>query len=80
MRITISPDGNLYDEGKLEDVHASSRQQLSHSRPSRNIWGQLRGQVVKFACSAAAVQGSDPRHGHGTARQATLRWRPTSHN
>ena len=24
--------------------------------------------------SAAAAQGLDPGHGHGTARQATLRW------
>ena len=43
-------------------------------------WGQLRGRVVKFARSATAVQGSDPGHGHGTARQATLKRRPTSHN
>ena len=42
--------------------------------------GRLRGRVVKFACSTAAAQGSDPRRGHGTARQATLRRRPTSHN
>ena len=43
-------------------------------------WGRLRGQVVKFTRSAAAAQGSDPGHGHGTAHQATLRQRPTSHN
>ena len=42
--------------------------------------GRLRGQVVKFACSAAAAQGSDPGRRHGTACQATLRTRPTSHN
>ena len=30
--------------------------------------------------SAAAAQGSDPGRGHGTAHQATLRRRPTSHN
>lgn len=42
--------------------------------------GRPRGRVVKFAHSAAAAQGSDPGRGHGTARQATLRWRPTSHN
>ena len=42
--------------------------------------GRLRGRVVKFVCSAAAAQGSDPGHGHGTAHQATLRRRPTSHN
>ena len=41
--------------------------------------GRLRGRVVKFARSAAAAQGSDPGHGHGTARQATLRQHPTSH-
>ena len=43
-------------------------------------WGRLRGRVVKFTLSTAAAQGSDPERGHGTARQATLRWRPTSHN
>ena len=42
--------------------------------------GWLRGQVVKFPRSAAAAQGSDPGRGQGTARQATLRRRPTSHN
>ena len=46
----------------------------------RNFRGRLRGRVVKFASSAAAAQGSEPGHGHGTARQATWRWRPTSHN
>ena len=35
--------------------------------------GRLRGRVVKFARSTAAVQGLDPGSGHGTARQATLR-------
>ena len=29
--------------------------------------GRLCGRVVKFVCSAAAAQGSDPGHGHGTA-------------
>ena len=42
--------------------------------------GRLRGRVVKFVRSAAVAQGSDPGHGHGTAHQATLRRRPTSHN
>ena len=42
--------------------------------------GRLRGRVVKFVRSAAVAQGSDPGRGHGTARQATLRRRPTSHN
>ena len=47
----------------------------------KKYWrGGLRGRVVKFARSAAAAQGSDPGHGHGTARQATLRQRPMSHN
>ena len=44
------------------------------------IGGQLRGRVVKFTRSAAGAQGLDPGRGHGTARQATLKWRPTSHN
>ena len=42
--------------------------------------GRFRGRVVKFGRSAAAAQGSDPGHRHGTTRQATLRRRPTSHN
>ena len=42
--------------------------------------GRLSGQVVKFACSTVAAQGLDPGRGHGTACQATLRRRPTSHN
>ena len=44
------------------------------------IRGRLHGRVVKFARSTAAAQGLDPGRGHGTARQATLRRRPTSHN
>ena len=44
------------------------------------LWGPLRGRVVKFAGSAAGAQGSDPGRGQGTARQATLRRCPTSHN
>ena len=42
--------------------------------------GRFRGRVVKFTRSVAAAQGSDPGRGHGTAGQAMLRWRPTSHN
>ena len=42
--------------------------------------GRLRGRVVKFVRSAAAAQGSHPGRGHGTAHQAMLRRRPTSHN
>ena len=45
--------------------------------------GRPRGHVIKFARSTAAAQGfpgSDPGRGHGTARPATLRWRPTCHN
>ena len=45
-----------------------------------NTGGRLRGGGVKFVRSAAAAQGSDPGSGHGTAHQATLRRRPTSHN
>ena len=38
--------------------------------PQKNAFrGRLRGRVVKFACSAAVAQGSDPGCGHGTARQ-----------
>ena len=46
----------------------------------RALRGRLRGQVVKFSHSTAAAQGSDPGRRHGTAREATLRRRPTSHN
>ena len=42
--------------------------------------GRFCGRVVKFTRSTAAAQGSDPGRRHGTARQATLRQRPTSHN
>ena len=42
--------------------------------------GWLRGGVVKFPHSSVVAQGSDPGHGHGTARQATLRQHPASHN
>ena len=47
---------------------------------NNEFWGRLRGRVVKFARSAGAAQGSDPGCEHGTARQATLRRRPISHN
>ena len=46
-------------------------------------WGWPRGRLVKFTCSAVAVQGfagSHPGRGHGTALQATLRRRPACHN
>ena len=46
----------------------------------KSFRGRLHGRVVKFVCSTAAAQGSDPGRGHGTAHQATLRQRPTSHN
>ena len=45
--------------------------------------GWPRGHVVKFMRSTWAAQGfagSDPGHGHGTARQAMLRKHPTCHN
>ena len=45
-----------------------------------NLRGRLRGRVVGFTRSSAAAQGSDPGRRHGTAHQATLRRRPTSHN
>ena len=47
---------------------------------NEKLRSRLHGGVVKFTHSAAAAQGSDPGRGHGTARQATLRRRPTSHN
>ena len=37
------------------------------------------GSVAEWL-SLRTAQGSDPGRGHGTARQATLRRRPTSHN
>ena len=39
--------------------------------------------MVKFTRCAAAAEGFaglDPGRRHGTARQTTLRWRPTCHN
>ena len=45
--------------------------------------GQPHGRVIKFAGSASAAEdfaGLDPGCGHGTARQAPLRQRPTYHN
>ena len=41
--------------------------------------GQPRGQVVKFAHSALHSP-VNPRHGHGTAHQAMLRWCPTCYS
>ena len=44
------------------------------------------GPVAEWLSSRAPLQaaqcfvGSNPGHGHGTARQATLRQRPTCHN
>ena len=57
-------------------------------RPDKTRWrysrirgrGWLHGRAVGFAHSAVAAQGSDPGRRHGTARQATLRRCPTSHN
>ena len=47
------------------------------------LGGQPHGPVVKFMSSAVVAQGftgSNPGCGHGTARQAALRRRPTCHN
>ena len=44
------------------------------------LQGLPHGQVVKFPCSAASDQGSDPGHRHGTAHQVTLRRHATCHN
>ena len=52
---------------------------ISHVPLDEKWWGRLPGRVVKFAHSTVA-QGSNPGRGHGTAHQATLRQRPTSHN
>ena len=62
---------SFFDKDKTVDVNGCFKHEY-------RAW--LHGRVVKFARSAAAAQGSDPGHGHGTARQATLRRRPTSHN
>ena len=53
---------------------------MTHGKEKKLFWAQLCDRVVKFVHSAAAAQGSDPGCGHGTAHQATLRRRPTSHN
>ena len=62
--------------------HKGKGEKITFSTKSEkmNLGGRLRGRVVKFACSAAAAQGSDPGRGHGTAHQATLRQHPTPHN
>ena len=67
----------ISSEPYVRPGHRMGTQQISIEM---NNWGWLRGRVVKFMHSAAAAQGSDPGHGHGTARQATLRRRPTCHN
>ena len=36
--------------------------------------------VLALLFGGPGFAGSDPGHGHGTARQAMLRWRPTCHN
>ena len=41
--------------------------------------GQV-GMFARWALAAQGFAGSDPGHGQGTARQATLRRRPTCHN
>ena len=68
----------------LWSILRSTWTQLIESKVSKILKiymrGRPRGWVVKFVCSAAMAQGSDPGRGHGTARQATLRQRPTSHN
>ena len=51
------------------------REELKETYPG----GWPHGQLVMFARSASAAQGftdSNPRHGHGTTRQAMLRQRP----
>ena len=53
---------------------------MGRGEKKERVRGRFHGRVVKFARSAEAAQGSDSGRGHGTARQATLRWRPTSHN
>ena len=61
----------------LVSTKINEQQEEERQRIRKEILrGRLCGQVVKFARSAAAAQGSDP----GTTRQATLRRRPTSHN
>ena len=45
--------------------------------------GRPCGRVVKFTCSVSAARGFAglaPGRRHGTARQATVRERPTQHN
>ena len=84
----INLDGYKKNQSKVPSPssHGSNLQSKGTPRTSlNNIWfeGRLCGRMVKFTRSASAAQvftGSDTGHGHGTARQATLRWRPTCHN
>ena len=64
-------------------IHTSKKAKLISLQLHQKLffWGWPCGRVVKFTHSAAAAQGfagSDPEQGHGTTRQATLRWRPAS--
>ena len=57
--------------------------QQEHGAWLLHLRGRHRERAVKFVRSASAAQGftgSDPGHGHGTARQAMLRQHPTCHN
>ena len=67
-----------------EDAHGPretpSSISLTQGRSESKERGRPSGQVIKFVRSTAAAQGSDPGRGCGTARQVTLRWRPTCHN
>ena len=60
----------------------SIKQELYYYK-NKILGGRPRAGVVNFARSAAAAQGfagSDPRRGHGTTHQATVKWLPTCHN
>ena len=58
----------VYTGGRASPAVRGQRQLLRRG----NMWGQPRGQVVKFVRSTSAAQGfagSDPGRGHGTAHQ-----------
>ena len=75
FEINVVP-GILFGAGKVYIAKA----QIKVNDKNTQAWGRLRGQAVKFECSATAAQGSHPGRGHGTACQAMLRRCPTAHN
>ena len=75
------PSSEVHCEDEMNEYHLFTQQTFSEHKKHKHLvnikncqgWGRLRGQVVKFTCSAAVAKGLDPGRGHGTTHQATLR-------